>query len=90
MDGPGPQPQTTRFAVGKTPAVAFVFSIVPSLGQFYNGDFKKGILVLVCIILAFGISPATGCLSLLPGMAVWLWAGVNAYNVAAGKTPLWA
>jgi UDP-N-acetylmuramyl pentapeptide phosphotransferase/UDP-N-acetylglucosamine-1-phosphate transferase len=31
----------------------------------------------------------TSCFSMIPFLAVWLWGSINAYNVAAGKTPLW-
>ncbi|HSS76753.1 MAG TPA: hypothetical protein VLV54_08400 [Thermoanaerobaculia bacterium] len=69
--------------------MALVFAIVPGLGQFYNGDFKKGILVIFLAILALLLAPETYCSSLFPFAAIWLWGFVNAYNVAAGKTPLW-
>lgn len=89
--GPRPVgPETTRFALGKRPLIALVFAIVPGFGQFYNGDFKKGVLVLFLAILAIVLAPETACSSLFPFAAVWLWGFVNAYNVAAGKTPLWA
>src|SRR4051812_44957223 len=82
-------PETTRFAVGKKPLVALVFAIVPGLGQFYNGDFKKGLLVLFLAVVALLLAPETYCSSLFPFFAIWVWGFVNAYSVAAGKTPLW-
>lgn len=82
-------PEATRFAVGKSPFIALVFALVPGLGQFYNGDFKKGLLVLFLAIVTLFLVPETACSSLLPFVVIWLWGIANAYSVAAGKTPLW-
>ncbi len=80
------EPEVTRFAVDKVPIVALFFAIIPGFGQFYNGDFKKGLLVLFLAVVASGLAIPTGFISIL---AVWLWGLTNAYNVAARKTPLW-
>src|SRR4051794_32831661 len=66
-------PETTRFAVGKKPFVALFFAIAPGLGQFYNGDFKKGILVLFLAIVFFLLLLETGCTSFPFLFGVWLW-----------------
>ena len=81
----------TKRAVGKSPIVALIFSfVVPGLGQFYNGDFKKGLMILILTVVALFLLPETACSSSIPLIAVWLWGVINAYNVAAGKTPLWS
>src|SRR5215203_6283007 len=80
-----PGPATTRYAVGKTPVVALLFAIIPipGLGQFYNGDFTRGLLILILAAVTFCLIPETACSSTLPLMIVWVWGWVNAYNVAA-------
>ena len=81
---------TVRFAQGKKPAIAVLFSFIPGMGQFYNGDFKKGFLLFVLGAIALWILIDTACFGFLPLAAVWLWSVVNAYYVAARKTPLWS
>jgi TM2 domain-containing membrane protein YozV len=84
VEPPGP------FPVGKSPGVALFFAIVPSLGQFYNGDFKKGVLIAILAAACWAMAVGTAGGSLILFCGVWLWGAVNAYNVAARKTPLWA
>jgi TM2 domain-containing membrane protein YozV len=85
--GAGPlEPPAVRFAVGKSPGTALFFAIVPGFGQFYNGDFKRGILIVILSIVTLSIGPPT--LFTFFG-AVWLWGLTNAHNVAGRKTPLW-
>jgi TM2 domain-containing membrane protein YozV len=82
---------TVRFAQGRKTVVAVLFSCMfPGLGQFYNGDFKKGFLLFVLGAIAFFLLLETACVAFLPLSAVWLWGVVNAYYVAARKTPLWS
>jgi len=73
-----------RYAQGKEPVVAMLLSIlIVGLGQFYNGDTKKGALMLVgAIVLGF--------LTLgLAWVAILIWSAIDAYKVAKGDTPLW-
>ena len=72
------------YASGKNPIVALVLSLlIPGVGQFYNGDTKKGVLMLVGA--AFTGVFTGGILWL----AVGIWAAFDAYKVASGKTTLW-
>ena len=75
-----------RRATGKNPTVALVLSIFLGAlggGQFYNGDWKKG-LAMAAASLLLGI--ATGG---LVSLAVWIWSMIDAYQVASGKWPIW-
>ena len=94
--GPGAMPDTgamrgqaqaaQRSAAGKNPTVALVLSIFLGAlggGQFYNGDWKKG-LAMAAASLLLGV--ATGG---LVSLAVWIWSMIDAYQVASGKWPIW-
>jgi TM2 domain-containing membrane protein YozV len=73
--------------MGKNPSAALLFAVMtPGLGQFYNGDFKRGLLILFLFAAACPFAVPTGFLSTF---AVWLWGLINAYNVAARRTALW-
>ena len=82
----GPSTAPTRTVVGKNPTVALVLSIFLGAfgaGQFYNGDWKKG-LAMAAATLLLGL-PTGG----LVAFAVWVWSMVDAYQVASGKWPMW-
>lgn len=94
--GPGADPrmrgaaplQGTRFASGKEPVTALLLSMfLPAIGQFYNGDNKKGAIMLggyfVSFILWFVY------IGFLGTLGIWIWSMVDAYSVASGKTPVW-
>jgi TM2 domain-containing membrane protein YozV len=71
---------------GKNPTVALVISIFLGAfggGQFYNGDWKKGLAMAAGSIL-LGI-PSGGLVSL----GVWIWSMIDAYQVASGKWKAW-
>jgi len=73
-----------QYAVGKEPVVTMLLSIlIVGLGQFYNGDLKKGALMLAgAIVLGF--------LTLgLAWVLILIWSAVDAYKVAKGDSPLW-
>ena len=75
---------TKQFASGKNPAVALILSlIIIGVGQFYNGDVKKGLVMLVGTIV---LGLATGGIAVL---VFWIWSGYDAYQVASGKSALW-
>jgi TM2 domain-containing membrane protein YozV len=69
----------------KNPVVAVVLSLfIPGAGQFYNGDSKRGALMLGGALLSLMLVAFT--IGVFTGLAVWIWSMVNAYNVASGKT----
>jgi hypothetical protein len=82
-----PGPGGKVYATGKNPAVALLLSFfLPAVGQFYNGDAKKGGLILagyfVSLILAgFGVGFVTG-------LGLWIYSCIDAYRVASGAAPL--
>ena len=75
-----------QVVTGKNPTVALVLSIflgVFGVGQFYNGDWKKGLaMAAASILLGF----ATGG---LVSLGVWIWSMIDAYQVASGKWKAW-
>lgn len=71
---------------GKNPTVALVLSIFfgfVGAGQFFNGDWKKG-LAMAAASLLLGI-PSSGVVLL----GVWVWSAIDAYQVASGKWSAW-
>lgn len=82
----GRTPSTAkRYAQGKDPTIAAILSLIlPGLaiGQFYNGDVLKGVVMLVgAIILSFTV---------LGYIAIWVWSIIDAYQVAKGDQNLWS
>lgn len=78
------QPAMKIYAESKTPILALIFSLViVGLGQFYNGDVKKGFLMLGGAIVG-------GLLSFtLLWWAFSIWSAIDAYRVAKRSIPLW-
>lgn len=69
---------------GKSPALAAILSLfIVGIGQFYNGDTKKGVVMLVAAMV---LGAATGGLLWL-GLAIW--SAVDAYQVASGTGKMW-
>lgn len=69
----------------RNPAVALVLSLfIPGAGQFYNGDGKRGAMMLAGALLSLLLVAFT--IGVFTGAAIWVWSMVNAYNVASGKT----
>lgn len=69
---------------GKSPVLALILSLViVGLGQFYNGDIKKGFLMLGGAIVG----------GLLSFSLLWwvfsIWSAIDAYRVASRSIPLW-
>jgi len=85
MRGAGQQTRVVdRPVTGKNPVVAAILSaVIVGVGQFYNGDVKKGAIMLVAAVV-FGA--VTGGLLWL-GVAVW--SAVDAYQVANGTGKTW-
>jgi hypothetical protein len=77
-------PLQKRYAIGKNPSTAVILSILfVGLGQYYNGDRVKAILMLVIALLVGLFTLGIGAI------AVWIWCWFDAYLVASGKAPLW-
>jgi TM2 domain-containing membrane protein YozV len=73
-----------RFAEGKSPVVALILSLlIVGVGQFYNGDMKKGAIMLAIAIVAGALTIGLGWL------AAMIWSAIDAYQVASRKSPLW-
>jgi len=76
--------QAGNYARDKTPLLATGLSfLLTGVGQFYNGDTKKGALMLGGAVLLVFIVPFL----VLP---IWIWSMIDAYQVAEGKKPLWS
>jgi len=72
------------YAYRKTPALALILSLViVGLGQFYNGDVKKGVMMLLGAVVG----------GLLSFSLFWwvfaIWSAIDAYRVASRAIPLW-
>ncbi|WP_301676064.1 hypothetical protein [Methanoculleus methanifontis] len=62
----------------KNPAIAAGLSLLfNGLGQAYNGQFARGVLVLLGSLLSL-------FLMIVPGVAIWAWGGYDAYRTAKG------
>ncbi len=70
--------EVSRREKKKNPAIAAGLSLLfNGLGQAYNGQFIRGVLVLLGSL--FGLF-----LMIVPGVAVWVWGGYDAYRTAKG------
>jgi hypothetical protein len=84
----GPPPSETR-ASGKSALLASVLSVLPGLGQLYNGDAKKAALMFFAFVGSIGLAGFTGLLlSFLPLLLV-VWSMIDAYRVANGNGRRW-
>jgi hypothetical protein len=84
----GPPPIEAR-ASGKSALLASLLSVVPGLGQLYNGDTKKAVLMFVVFVGSLGLTGLTGfLLSFLPLLLV-VWSVIDAYRVANGNGRRW-
>ena len=69
---------------GKNPVLAAVLSaVIVGVGQFYNGDPKKGAVMLLGAVI---LGAATAGLAWL---ALAVWSAVDAYKVANGTGKTW-
>ncbi|MCC6232409.1 MAG: TM2 domain-containing protein [Verrucomicrobiales bacterium] len=81
--GPGSLPpgQPTVVA-GKNPWLAVLLSfLLAGLGQIYNGDTKKGLIMLVVGILVSW--------TIVLYVGIWIWSMIDAHSVASGKGKTW-
>jgi TM2 domain-containing membrane protein YozV len=68
----------------KNPVLATILSVViVGLGQFYNGDWKKGLAMLIGVIIL--AVPTAG----VAWLGIAIWSAIDAYNVAKGKGKMW-
>ena len=73
-----------RYATGRNPVHALILSaVIPGVGQFYNGDTKKGVLMLVGAVVLF--VPTVG----IAWVGIAVWSAIDAHAVASGKAALW-
>ena len=81
----GPRQQIKRSSpTGKNPVLAAVLSaVIVGVGQFYNGDMKKGAVMLIGAVL---LGAATAGVLWL---ALAIWSAVDAYQVAKGTGKMW-
>ena len=69
---------------GKNPVLAAILSaVIVGVGQFYNGDVKKGAIMLIGAVI-LGAATA-GALWL----ALAIWSAIDAYQVANGTGKMW-
>ena len=80
MANPRPQSLYTDTPQRKNPTLAAILSLlIVGLGQFYNGDIKKGALMLIGGIILGGAT--AGALWL----AIAIWSAIDAWQVASGQ-----
>jgi TM2 domain-containing membrane protein YozV len=73
-----------RYAIGKSPATAVILSmLLVGLGQFYNGDNKKAILMMVIAIVGGILTHG------IVAIVIYIWGWFDSHKVAKGKAPLW-
>ena len=73
--------ETDKLMKNKDPFIAAILSVVlPGLGQVYNGDFKKGLIIQICFIFSF-IFSGIFFLLLIP-LGIWLFGIYDAYTEA--------
>jgi TM2 domain-containing membrane protein YozV len=73
-----------RLATGKNPTVATILSVfIPGVGQFYNGDMKKGAVMLGIGVLLGALTAGVGWLGMM------IWSAIDAYKVASGQSSMW-
>ena len=79
------RPQTVRSSpTGKNPVLAAVLSaVIVGVGQFYNGDMKKGAIMLIGAVF---LGAATAGVLWL---ALAIWSAIDAYQVANGTGKMW-
>lgn len=71
-----------RYAKGKDSNLATIMSVfIPGLGQFYNGDVTKGLVMLVGAFILFA--------TVIGYLAIWVWSITDSYQVAKGNRSLW-
>jgi TM2 domain-containing membrane protein YozV len=87
MRGAPPARGAKVYAVDKSAGVALLLSLlIPGVGQFYNGDTKRGLLIFgIWFVSWFLLGAGIGFVGLA---GAWIWGMINAYQVASGKMPM--
>jgi TM2 domain-containing membrane protein YozV len=62
-------------------------SFLPGFGQFYNFDYKKGLVILVAYFLCVGLSATR--IGLLAILTIVIWSAIDAYRVSSGNAQRW-
>jgi TM2 domain-containing membrane protein YozV len=71
----------------RNPAVALVLSLfIPGAGQFYNGDSKRGALMLVGALVSLML--VAFMIGVFSGAAIWIWSMVNAARAGTARGSL--
>jgi len=86
---PGRAPSAGTYVHGKSAVFAGLLSILPGVGQFYNGDVKKGAVMLISFLVALMLAAPTGGLFGFVAFLIIVWAVIDAFRVARGRAPLW-
>jgi TM2 domain-containing membrane protein YozV len=85
---PAPVYPGKTLATGKNPVVALLLSLfIPGVGQFYNGDAKKGGIMLGAYVVSVILWAVY--IGVLASLGIWIWSMVDAHSVASGKSPIW-
>lgn len=67
----------------KNPVLAAILSlIIVGVGQIYNGETAKGIIIIVVQIILSALIVPTAGITFLVFLVVWFWAIYDAYKVA--------
>jgi len=67
---------------------AALLSLIPlAIGQFYNGDTKKGLAMWGGYFLSV-LTAGVG-IGIILFFGVWIWSMIDAYSVAAGTGRRW-
>lgn len=78
------QPPQYPQPMGTSPILPPILSVVvPGLGQFVNGDVKKGLVMLFVALV--GLIPFG-----LGWLAAMIWSAIDAYQVASGTGKRWS
>jgi TM2 domain-containing membrane protein YozV len=73
-----------RYAQGKNPILAAVLCLlITGLGQVYNGDYLKAVVMFVGAVILFAPTAGIGSVLML------IWSVIDAYQVAKGNQSLW-
>ena len=79
----GLHPQPYGRPAGNPPAATVLSVLIPGLGQLYNGEMKKGLVM-------FGAACVGLLLLGLGWLAVMIWSAIDAFQVASGTGKRWS